>query len=92
MVLCYAGLGISFWPPIVPPDITICQAAAPPESQLFLPVGALLALSDTLGLPTAHGGLAGMTMFAAIHTVFFVLLALWEARLRAPMDRLGRSF
>ena len=39
-----------------------------------------------------HLGLAGMTMFAAIHTVFFVLLALWEARLRTPMDRLGRSF
>lgn len=39
-VLCYAGLGISFWPLIVPPDITIWQAAAPPESQVFLLVGA----------------------------------------------------
>lgn len=39
-----------------------------------------------------HLGLAGMTMFAAIHTVFFVLLALWEARLRAPIDQSGRSF
>ena len=41
-VLCYLGLGISFWPLIVPPDITIWQAAAPPESQSFLLVGALV--------------------------------------------------
>ena len=39
-ILCYAGLGISFWPLIVPPDITIWQAAAPPESQYFLLIGA----------------------------------------------------
>ena len=39
-VLCYIGLGISFWPLIVPPSITIWQAAAPFESQLFLLVGA----------------------------------------------------
>ena len=35
-----AGLGISIWPMIVPPSITIWDAAAPPESQLFLLVGA----------------------------------------------------
>ena len=39
-VLCYAGLGISIWPMMVPPSITIYDAAAPPESQLFLLVGA----------------------------------------------------
>jgi len=39
-VLCYAGLGISLWPLMVPPGITIWQAAAPPASQLFLLVGA----------------------------------------------------
>lgn len=43
-VLCYAGLGISLWPLIVPPDITIWQAAAPPESQVFLLVGAVVML------------------------------------------------
>ena len=43
-VLCYAGLGISLWPLIVPPDITIWQAAAPPESQIFLLVGAVVML------------------------------------------------
>ncbi len=39
-VLCYAGLGISIWPMMVPPSITIYQAASPPASQLFLLVGA----------------------------------------------------
>ena len=41
-VLGYAGLGISLYPHIVPPDITIWQAAAPPESQAFLLVGAVV--------------------------------------------------
>jgi cytochrome d ubiquinol oxidase subunit II len=39
-VLCYAGLGISIFPMMVPPSMTIWQAAAPPASQLFLLVGA----------------------------------------------------
>ena len=39
-MLCYAGLGISLWPLIVPPSITIWDAAAPPSSQAFLLVGA----------------------------------------------------
>jgi cytochrome bd ubiquinol oxidase subunit II len=41
-VLCYAGLGISIFPLIVPPSITIWEAAAPPESQAFLLVGAVV--------------------------------------------------
>ena len=41
-VLCYAGLGISLWPDIVPPGLTIWQAAAPPSSQGFLLVGAVV--------------------------------------------------
>ncbi|HUZ64570.1 MAG TPA: cytochrome d ubiquinol oxidase subunit II [Acetobacteraceae bacterium] len=41
-VLCYAGIGISLWPTIVPPDITIWQAAAPPASLAFLLVGAVV--------------------------------------------------
>jgi cytochrome bd ubiquinol oxidase subunit II len=41
-VLCYVGLGISLYPLIVPPGITIWQAAAPPESQAFLLVGAVV--------------------------------------------------
>jgi cytochrome d ubiquinol oxidase subunit II len=39
-VLSYLGLGISFFPHIVPPDITIWQAAAPDDSLSFLLVGA----------------------------------------------------
>ena len=39
-VLCFAGLGISFYPLMVPPDITIWQAAAPRASQIFVLVGA----------------------------------------------------
>ncbi len=37
--LSYAGLGISMYPYIVPQSITIWQAAAPPNSQLFMLVG-----------------------------------------------------
>jgi cytochrome d ubiquinol oxidase subunit II len=39
-LLSYIGLGISMWPMIVPPEITIWEAAAPASSQLFLLVGA----------------------------------------------------
>ena len=38
--LCFLGLGISVYPLMVPPDITIWQAAAPRASQLFILVGA----------------------------------------------------
>ncbi len=41
-VLCFVGLGISIFPAIVPPSITIWDAAAPPESQAFLLVGAVV--------------------------------------------------
>ncbi|MGE0417634.1 MAG: cytochrome d ubiquinol oxidase subunit II [Acetobacteraceae bacterium] len=41
-VLCFAGLGISMFPLMVPPSIDIWQAAAPRDSQLFLLVGALV--------------------------------------------------
>ncbi len=39
-VLSFVGLGISVFPHIVPPGITLWEAAAPPESQAFLLVGA----------------------------------------------------
>ncbi|KPF94163.1 ubiquinol oxidase subunit II [Rhodopseudomonas sp. AAP120] len=38
-LLSYAGLGISIWPYVVPRSITIWQAAAPENSQLFMLVG-----------------------------------------------------
>ena len=39
-VLSFAGLGISFYPNIVPPSVTIWHAAAPDSSLRFLLVGA----------------------------------------------------
>lgn len=39
--LGYMGLGISLWPNIIPPDISIWDAASPPQSQGFTLVGAL---------------------------------------------------
>ncbi len=43
-VLCFAGLGVSMWPMMVPPTVTIWDAAAPPESQAFLLVGTVVLL------------------------------------------------
>jgi cytochrome bd ubiquinol oxidase subunit II len=40
--LGYSGLGISLWPNIIPPAVSIWDAAAPPQSQGFILVGALL--------------------------------------------------
>lgn len=40
-VLSFVGLGISFYPYIVPGQLTIAEAAAPPESLSFLLVGAV---------------------------------------------------
>ena len=42
--LGYSGLIISIWPDIVPPHISIWQAAAPPESMGFALVGALFVI------------------------------------------------
>ncbi|GLZ84102.1 cyanide insensitive terminal oxidase [Metapseudomonas resinovorans] len=39
--LGYSGLGISIWPNVIPPSISIWEAAAPPQSQGFMLVGAL---------------------------------------------------
>ncbi|QXO19034.1 MULTISPECIES: cytochrome d ubiquinol oxidase subunit II [Vibrio] len=42
MFLGFTGLGISLWPNIIPPAISIWQAASPPQSQGFMLVGGLL--------------------------------------------------
>jgi cytochrome d ubiquinol oxidase subunit II len=47
-VLCYLGLAISLWPLMVPPDITIWQAASPPASQMFILVGAIVLIPTIL--------------------------------------------
>jgi len=38
-LLSFLGLGISLFPYVIPPSITIWEAASPPESQLFVLVG-----------------------------------------------------
>jgi cytochrome d ubiquinol oxidase subunit II len=39
-LLAYVGLGVSLWPMMVPPNVTIQAAAAPPATQSFLLWGA----------------------------------------------------
>ena len=41
-VLSYAGLGVSFYPNLVPPSLSIAEAAAPDSSLAFLLVGAVV--------------------------------------------------
>jgi cytochrome d ubiquinol oxidase subunit II len=47
--LGYMGLGISIWPNIIPPAISIWEAAAPPQSQAFMLVGAGIIIPIILG-------------------------------------------
>jgi len=47
--LGYSGLVISIWPNIVPPSLSIWEAAAPPQSLGFTLVGALLIIPMILG-------------------------------------------
>ncbi len=48
-LLSFLGLGISFWPHVVPPGITIWDAAAPPTTQRFLIIGVGALLPFILG-------------------------------------------
>ena len=48
-VLSYLGLGISLFPLVVPPSISIWAAAAPRETLVFFLVGAAILLPVTLG-------------------------------------------
>jgi cytochrome d ubiquinol oxidase subunit II len=52
-LLSFAGLGISLYPHIIPPAVTIWEAAAPEESLWFLLVGAVVLLPLVLAY-TAH--------------------------------------
>jgi len=42
--LGYSGLGISLWPNIIPPSVSLWQAASPVQSQIFALIGALFIL------------------------------------------------
>jgi cytochrome bd ubiquinol oxidase subunit II len=69
-LLGFLGLGISLWPNIVPPSLSIWDAAAPRSSQIFVLIGVAIALPMVLiytwyayhvfrGKVTASGGYAG---------------------------------
>ncbi|KJZ19470.1 ubiquinol oxidase subunit II [Loktanella sp. S4079] len=48
-ILCFAGIGISFYPNIVPPSLTIAEAAAPDASLKFALVGTVVLVPLILG-------------------------------------------
>jgi len=48
-VLGFAGLLLGIWPYLVPPSLTLWQAASPPSSQAFVLVGLVLLLPAILG-------------------------------------------
>ena len=47
--LCFVGLAISLYPNIVPPDISLQEAASPASSQLFMLVGTAITMPLILG-------------------------------------------
>lgn len=47
--LCFVGLGISMFPYIIPPHVTILDAATPFRSQIFMFVGACVLIPIILG-------------------------------------------
>ena len=49
LFLGYTGLAISLWPNIIPPSISIREAAAPPQSMGFILVSALFVIPFILG-------------------------------------------
>lgn len=48
-VVCFLGLGYSFFPYIVPEQMTIVEAASAPESLIIMLVGALIVLPILIG-------------------------------------------
>lgn len=48
-VLGFVGLVLGLWPNIIPPDLTIWEAASPPSSQGFMLVGMVILLPAILG-------------------------------------------
>lgn len=48
-ILCFIGIGISFYPHIVPPGLTIVEAAAPDKSLRFALVGTVVLVPMILG-------------------------------------------
>jgi cytochrome d ubiquinol oxidase subunit II len=51
-LLGFVGLGISMFPYVVPPAVTIWDAAAPRESQVFMLVGSVVIIPVILAYTT----------------------------------------
>jgi cytochrome bd ubiquinol oxidase subunit II len=47
--LGFAGLLIGVWPNLLPPSLSIWEAAAPPSSQMFVLVGLVVLLPVIVG-------------------------------------------
>jgi cytochrome d ubiquinol oxidase subunit II len=47
-LLSFLGLAVSLWPNVIPPDISIWDAASPPETQEFLLVGMVFLIPTIL--------------------------------------------
>ncbi len=48
-LLGMAGLGVTIWPNVVPPDVTIWDAAAPHSSQVFMLIGVAITMPLIVG-------------------------------------------
>ncbi len=63
-----AGLGVTMWPYIVPPGITIWDAAAPEKSQIFMLVGTAIIMPIILGYTAwAYWVFRGKTEYEGYH-------------------------
>jgi hypothetical protein len=74
--LGYSGLGISLWPNVIPPDISIRDAAGPPQSLGFALVGALLIIPVILMFRAVglSGSYFGIIM---LYTAFNLAFTIW---------------
>lgn len=48
-LLSFAGFAISIWPNVLPPDVTLWDAAAAPSTQMFMLIGVIIFLPLVLG-------------------------------------------
>ncbi len=86
-VLCFAGLGISFYPYIVPGALTIEEAAAPEASLAFLLVGSVVLIPiilaytglRLLGLPRQGRPGGGLSLMPRLAVRLMWFVGIWAA-------------
>src|SRR3546814_12188558 len=63
-----AGLGVTMWPNVVPPSVTIWDAAAPERSQVFMLIGVTITMPLVIGYPArAYLGFRGTVAAEGYH-------------------------